>query len=140
MVPGNELSPAGTAKVLIVEDNSTTREILRAILRSDDRVTVIGTAMTGEKALEFVEAHDTDLVCLDIGLPGLDGFVVLKELRAKHPNIRVLMISGEATSQAVKDSLKAGASGFVVKPFNAEKVLRSVHAALAAPVPAPKAS
>jgi len=124
------------AKILIVDDNRIIREVLRGLIRHDEQLQVVGVAANGESALEMIAQLKPDLVCCDILMPGLDGIAVLRAIHAAHPGTRVIVVSGESRPDIVSKALKAGASGFVVKPFNAEKVLRSIHTALASPVPA----
>lgn len=123
------------AKILIVDDNRIIREVLRGLIRHDDRLAVVGTAANGESALEMIGTLHPDLVCLDVLMPGPDGIAILRTIHAQYPGTRVIVVSGESTPHIVSSALRAGASGFVVKPFNAEKVLRTIHAALRAPVP-----
>lgn len=123
------------AKILIVDDNRIIREVLKGLIRHDDGLHVVGVAANGESALEMVASLRPDLVCLDVLMPGLDGISVLRAIHAAHPGTRVILVSGESRKDIVSRALRAGASGFVVKPFNAEKVLRTIHTALAAPVP-----
>lgn len=123
------------AKILIVDDNRIIREVLRGLIRHDDRLAVVGTAANGESALEMISTLHPDLVCLDVLMPGPDGIAILRTIHAQYPGTRVIVVSGESTPQIVSSALRAGASGFVVKPFNAEKVLRTIHAALRAPIP-----
>jgi two-component system, chemotaxis family, chemotaxis protein CheY len=122
-----------SARVLIVDDNPVIRTTLSGIIRHDPTLTVVGQAWSGEAALESVESHKPDVVCLDVNMPGIGGLDVLRRLREGHPTIRVVIITGEATSEIVKEALTLGAHGFVVKPFNAEKVLTAIHTALSGP-------
>ena len=123
------------ARVIIVDDNRIIREVLRGLIRHDNRLSVVGSAASGESALEMIGALRPDLVCLDILMPGIDGIACLRAIHTAYPGTRVILVSGESRKDIVSRALRAGASGFVVKPFNAEKVLRTIHAALAAPVP-----
>ena len=123
------------AKILIVDDNRIIREVLRGLIRHDETLMVVGAAANGEAALEMIGTLKPDLVCCDILMPGMDGIAVLRAIHAVHAGTRVILVSGESRPDIVSRALKAGASGFVVKPFNAEKVLRTIHAALNAPIP-----
>ena len=129
------MSTSKKAKILIVDDNRIIREVLRGLIRHDEGLTVVGTAASGEAALEQIGALKPDLVCLDILMPGIDGLAVLRMIHSTYPGTRVILVSGESTPSTVSRALRAGASGFVVKPFNAEKVLRTIHTALKSPVP-----
>jgi two-component system chemotaxis response regulator CheY len=123
------------ARILIVEDNRVVRDLLRGIMRNDAELEVVGEAASGESAIDLAEKLNPDLICLDVLLPGLDGIAILRALRAAHPEIRVVLVTGQATSSVVAEALGLGAAGFVVKPFNAARLISAVHGALAAPAP-----
>ena len=118
------------ASVVIIDDNEMTRRTLRGFLRHDECLAVVGEAATGEAALPTLDALQPDLVCLDILMPGMDGLSLLRIIREKHPQTRVVMISGAPTPNAVSQARELGAHAFIVKPFSAGKVLRAVRDAL----------
>jgi two-component system chemotaxis response regulator CheY len=122
-----------TARILIVEDNPVIRDLMRGIMRHDADLIVVGEAANGENAIDLAEKLRPDLVCLDVLLPGLDGIAILRALRAVHPETRVVLVTGQATSSIVSDALALGAAGIVVKPFNAARLISTVRSALAAP-------
>ena len=121
--------------LLIAEDNPVVREVLRGVIRHDDRLRIVGEAANGQLALELVESLKPDLVCLDVLMPGLDGLSALKTIKEKYPDTRVILVTGQSTSEVVSEALKLGASGFVVKPFNANQLLRAVYNALSLSAP-----
>ena len=124
------------SRILIVEDNAVIRDLLRGILRHDADLVVVGEAASGENAIDLAEKLRPDLICLDVLLPGLDGIAILRALRAMRPEMRVVLVTGQATNSIVSEALSLGASGFVVKPFNAARLLSAVRSALAsAPKP-----
>jgi two-component system chemotaxis response regulator CheY len=129
----NMTDRTGVRTILIAEDNPVVREVLRGIIRHDRRFSVIGEATNGQTALELVASLKPDLVCLDVLMPGLDGLSVLRTMHDEFPDTRVVLVTGQSTSEVVSEALALGASGFVVKPFNAEKLLRALHAALGMP-------
>jgi two-component system chemotaxis response regulator CheY len=124
--------------VLIAEDNPVVREVLRGVIRHDDRLRIVGEAANGQLALDLVDSLKPDLVCLDVLMPGLDGLTALKTIKEKYPDTRVILVTGQSTSEVVGEALKHGASGFVVKPFNANQLLRAVYNALS--ISAPKSA
>lgn len=120
--------------MVIAEDNPVAREVLRGIIRHDDRLKLVGEAANGQIALELVESLRPDLVCLDVLMPGLDGIEVLRVIAEQYPKTRVILVTGQSTSEVVTEALRQGACGFVVKPFSADKLLRAIHSALAKPL------
>ena len=134
-------SPRGRpSRIVIVEDNAVIRDLLRGILRNHADLTVVGEATSGESAIDLVEKLRPDLICLDVLLPGLDGISILRALRAVLPEMRAVLVTAQATSSMVSEALSLGASGIVVKPFNAARLLSAVRSALANPVIRPRAA
>ena len=119
---------ATPAKVLIVDDNDLMRTLLRGILRNEN-CQVIGDARNGILALEFIERNKPDIVFLDVMMPEMDGLEALLAIRKQHPEISVIMITGNPSVDNVKESIEGGAQGFIVKPFNSAKVLETMHRA-----------
>jgi len=112
-------------KILIVDDNDIMRALLRGILRNED-YQVVGEARNGIQALEMTERLVPDIVCLDVIMPEMDGLEALKTLKRDFPKVGVVMITGNASMENVQEALELGANGFVVKPFNAAKVLEAL--------------
>jgi two-component system chemotaxis response regulator CheY len=115
-------------RAVIVDDNESIRVVLRTIVRQAG-LQVVGEARDGETALEVVERGQPDLVCLDVVMPGRDGIEVLADLKRRHPHVRVLMITGQSDRETVENMIRQGASGIVVKPFNAARVIDTIHRA-----------
>lgn len=122
------------AKILIVDDNDLMRALLRGILRNED-YHIIGEARNGAVALEFIKRDKPDLICMDVMMPEMDGLEALQSIKAEHPEIIVIMITGNPSKENVQESIKGGASGFIIKPFNAAKVLDTLEHALGAAKP-----
>ena len=111
--------------VLVVDDDNLMREMLKAILRSEE-YQVVGEASNGEDALALCARLKPRLVLLDINMPKMDGLQVLEAIRQAQPETKIIMVSAEATMDKVTEAIKKGAAGFVVKPFNAARVLDKV--------------
>lgn len=121
--------------VLVVDDNDTTRAMLRGIFRQEG-AQVLGEAKDGVAAIAACRKLKPLLVCLDVRMPNSDGLDVLKEIRGEFPQTRVLMVTASTERETVQSAIKAGASGYVVKPFNAARVVDAVRQALISPLPA----
>ncbi|MDB5888575.1 MAG: response regulator [Rhodocyclales bacterium] len=111
--------------VLVVDDNDTTRAMLRGILRQEG-AEVVGEAKDGPTAILACRKLKPKLVCMDVLMPNSNGVDALKEIRSELPDIRVLMVTGSADRETVQAAIQAGASGYVVKPFNAARVVDAV--------------
>lgn len=118
-------------KVLIVDDNDLMRTLLRGILRHEE-YQIVGEAKNGVIALDMVERLMPDIICMDVMMPEMDGLAALQRIKAAHPAIIVVMITGNASVENVQGSIQGGASGFIVKPFNAAKVIDTLHRAWSA--------
>ena len=108
--------------VVLIDDNSTMRMTLRAIIRTVG-LTVVAEAAHGEGALELIERHRPDLVCLDVSMPGRSGLEVLAELRSAQPTLPVLMITGMTQRDTVQRMHALGATAIIVKPFVPARVI-----------------
>ena len=114
--------------ILIVDDEVSICQTLGGILTDEGHEVV--TAASGEEALRVVEEELPDLVLLDIWLPGIDGIEVLKAIKAAHPQILVVMMSGHSTIETAVKATKLGAFDFIEKPLSLEKVILVVNHAL----------
>lgn len=125
-------TPPGPRKlrVLVVDDSAFNRRTIAEILSSIPGVEVIGKAGDGEQALSMVLAEKPDLVTLDLEMPRMDGFTLLKVLMAKQPT-PVIVVSGRGAKPDVFRALELGAIDFVVKPStNATLELASIRSEL----------
>ena len=113
--------------VVVVDDDSMMREMLKLILRGDN-YSVIGEASNGSGAIAQCKKLKPDLVLLDINMPEVDGMKALEGIREACPETVVVMVSAEATMDRVKEAIKKGAAGFVVKPLKTANVLRNIAA------------
>ena len=111
-------------RVLVVDDDTLMREVLKALLREEGFV-VAGEAKDGASALAQMERSRPDLVCLDVNMPGMSGLDVLKSIKRKAPEVRVVMITGDSTLGTVREAV-----GFIIKPFKAGRVGATLRAAL----------
>ncbi|MBC3875666.1 response regulator [Undibacterium flavidum] len=113
--------------VLIVDDNDMTRETLRVILRHDG-YNVVGEAHDGDSALEAATRLKPDIILLDVVMPKVSGIEALKSIRMIMQDVFVLMVTANKDQDTVSEVVKSGISGYIIKPFNAKKVLDTVQA------------
>jgi signal transduction histidine kinase/ActR/RegA family two-component response regulator len=129
--------PAGEApgategeRILVAEDNADMRAYLRTVLAPH---WIVEFEADGARALEAARARRPDLVLTDVMMPGLDGFALLRALRAEEPtrDVPVVMLSARAGEEARVEGLEAGADDYVVKPFGARELAARIRAQLA---------
>jgi len=113
--------------VLIADDHTVVRQGLKHILSNDPQLEVVGEASNGEEVLSMVEALKVDSVVLDITMPGKNGLDVLKELKRKHPQLPVLVLSMHPEDQFAIRVLKAGASGYVTKESAPDELIGALR-------------
>lgn len=109
-------------KVLIADDAAFMRMMLKDILTKNGHE-VVGEAANGVEMLSKYEETQPDIVTLDITMPEMDGLTAIKELRKKHPDANVIMCSAMGQQSMVIDAIQSGAKDFIVKPFQADRVI-----------------
>ncbi|MBT5376841.1 MAG: UDP-3-O-[3-hydroxymyristoyl] N-acetylglucosamine deacetylase [Nitrospinaceae bacterium] len=115
-------------RILIVDDEKNIVSSLTGILSDEGyEVSITGD---GIEALEIIQTDPPDLVLLDIWLPGMDGIEVLKTVKAYHPEIEVLIMSGHGTIETAVKATKLGAQDFIEKPFSLERIIQSIEEVL----------
>jgi len=119
-------------RILVTDDTAFMRLLLQKIL-TEGGYDVVGEADNGKEAVRLFERHRPDLVTMDITMPILNGVEALKRIRAIDPDARVLMVSAMGQKNMVMQALREGAQGFLIKPFEKEKVLQAVAEVLATP-------
>jgi two-component system chemotaxis response regulator CheY len=118
------------ARVLVVDDAAFMRKVVSDALTKGGHE-VIGEASNGTEAVAQWQELKPELTTLDITMPEKDGLAALKEIMALDPAARVIMCSALGQESKVLEAVKAGARDFVVKPFQADRVLDAVGKALA---------
>lgn len=112
-------------KILVVDDEDALRTVLSGELAGEGYE--VETAADGDEAINVVQARTFDLVLLDIKMPKVDGFEVLKFLKSKYPNIKVIMLTGFADLKNAIESKKLGAEDFVSKPYDLVDLLTTIE-------------
>lgn len=117
----------GSVKILYIEDNAANLKLVETILRKQHDLTLI-TATNGEYGLELARRYQPDMILLDIKLPGLDGFAVLKALQeiVETRHIPVIALSADAMPLDVQRGLDAGFRQYLTKPINATELTETI--------------
>jgi len=116
------------AKILVVDDAMFMRKVVSDALLSGGHE-VVGEASNGQEAIDRYKELRPDVVTLDITMPEKDGIAALHEIIALDPSARIVMCSALGQETKVLEAVKAGAKDFVVKPFQADRVIAAVSKA-----------
>ena len=116
-------------RVLVVDDAAFMRMMVKDIL-SKNGYEIVGEAENGMKALEKYQELKPDLVTMDITMPEMDGITAVKEIKKVDPGAKVVMCSAMGQQAMVIEAIQAGARDFIVKPFQAARVLEAIRKAV----------
>ncbi len=114
-------------RVFLVEDHSIVRRCLSMLMARRTDVEVVGEAETAGEALEQVGQLQPDLVITDIALPDDTGVNLSREIRSRHPQTRVLILTSRGDDRAIIGTIVGGASGFLLKEFQSQQILEAVR-------------
>ena len=126
--PTGDESPAA-GYILIIDDEAAIRESLQTLLELEGYT--VETTENGEDGLTRIAEHPYDLVLLDFALPGMNGIEVLQEIRERDPQLSVIMITAYGTVENAVKAMQSGATNFIQKPWDNEKLLADVRGAVA---------
>lgn len=116
-------------RILIVDDAAFMRMMIKDILTKNG-YEVVGEAQDGAEAVDKYQELLPDLVTMDITMPEMDGITALKKIKEINPNAIIIMCSAMGQQAMVIDAIQAGAKDFIVKPFQADRVIEAIQKAL----------
>jgi two-component system, NarL family, response regulator NreC len=102
-------------KVLIADDHAIVRAGLRALIRAEPGLELVGEAAGGYEAIAMVEKNRPDVLVLDLSMPDLDGISVTRNIRPRFPGLRILVLTLHEDEALLKEAIKAGAAGYILK-------------------------
>lgn len=114
-------------KVLITDDDALIRDSLKIILELEDDIEVVGTASTGQEAFEMCQKLRPDLVLMDIRMPVLDGVLGTKLIKEHFKNIKVLILTTFKDDEYIKEAIKNGSEGYILKNQSSESIIESIR-------------
>lgn len=117
-------------RLLIADDHTVLRSGLRMLLDAQDGLTVIGEASSGAQVLALAESLQPDLILLDLSMPGLGGLEALPLIRKTVPHTRVLILTMHDDESYLRQALRDGASGYVLKRAADTELLSAIHAVM----------
>jgi pilus assembly protein CpaE len=114
-------------RLVIVDDIAETREHLTKLLSFEPDIEVVGSAASGEEALELTGRLNPDILLMDINMPGMDGIATTERISAEHPSTSIIMMSVQGEADYLRRSMLAGAREFLVKPFSSDELTASIR-------------
>ena len=122
------MSSTSPVRVVVVDDNFIARLGITTFLRQQPQIQVVGEADGGLSALKLVGERDVDVVLADMKMPGFDGVALTEQLRAQHPNVKVLVLSHYEGDENIFRALRAGALGYLTKESRGEEMVTAIAA------------
>jgi two-component system response regulator NreC len=117
-------------KVLIADDHAIIRTGLRALIKAESTMELIGEATDGRETIEIAERGQPDVLILDLSMPDLDGITVTKRIKARFPGMHILVLTVHEDDALVRAAIGAGASGYIVKRAAESELVAAIHRVL----------
>ena len=114
-------------RVILADDHALVRQGIRQFLEEANDISVVAEAANGEEAVRLVEQHRPDVAVLDVQMPVLNGIEATRQIRARFPGIRILILTAYDEDPYVFALLQAGANGYILKSADADDLLQAVR-------------
>lgn len=114
-------------RIILAEDHIVVREGLKMLLNAQPDMEVVGEADDGKAAVQMALEHQPDVLVMDISMPELSGAQATRQLKRLLPKLKILVLSVHADKSYLRELLKAGASGYVLKRAAAEELINAIH-------------
>jgi DNA-binding NarL/FixJ family response regulator len=118
-----------TVRVLLADDESMIRAGLRMVLDAEPDLVIVGEAADGARAVTAAAALRPDVVLMDVRMPGMDGIAATRRILAADADVKVVVLTTFREDAYVKEALRAGASGFLLKVASPERLVEAIRAA-----------
>lgn len=116
-----------TIRILVVDDHGVLRAGLTTLLNAQPDMEVVGEADNGNDALQLTSETQPDVILMDISMPDMDGIEATKRIKQLNPQARVLILSLHEDSELIKESIRSGARGYILKKALKEDLIRAIH-------------
>jgi len=113
--------------ILVCDDQAIVRKGIRALLATESKIVVIGEAENGRDAISRVEALRPDVILMDLVMPEMDGIEAIRQITARQPKARIVVLTSFATDDKVFPAIKAGALGYLLKDSSPTELLQAIQ-------------
>ena len=117
-------------RVVVVEDHTLLRQGLIALITADDNIEVVGETNNGRDAIQLAHSSNPNLILMDLSMPGLNGIEAMIEIKKRNPKIKVLVLTVHMAEEYIKQSLKAGADGYILKHSTGLELLQAINSVI----------
>jgi DNA-binding NarL/FixJ family response regulator len=114
-------------KILLCDDQAVIRDGLELLLQLEKDIQVVGSASDGAEAIELAAQKLPDLVLMDLKMPGVNGIEATRQIRAKFPDIKILVLTTYDDDEWLFDAIRAGASGYLLKDTPRQKIIEAIR-------------
>ncbi len=114
-------------RVYITDDHQIVRRGIRQLLSTEAGIEVVGEASNGKEAIADVDKLKPDIVLMDLVMPVMDGIEAIRQIKASHPSIQILVLTSFATDDKVFPAIKAGALGYLIKDTGPEELIEAIR-------------
>ena len=125
--PGAAAAAQKPIRVLLVDDHTIVRKGIRALLAQVAHITVVGEASNGQEAVTQAHALDPDVTLIDLAMPVMDGIEAIRQIMARQPGARVLVLTNFMSDDKVFPAIKAGALGYLLKDSEPADLIRAIE-------------
>lgn len=113
-------------RLIITDDHPVIRDGIKTILTTEEDIDLVGCAGSGDELLELLKTQETDVILMDINMPGMNGIEATKAVKKKYPEIKILSFSQYDEKRFVKQLLKNGANGYLLKNSAANELVSAI--------------
>lgn len=114
-------------RLFIADDHQMIIDGLRSLLEGEEHITIVGHAQSGLGVLKYLENNTCDIILLDINMPEYDGLLTAREVKKKHPEVKILILSMHNSRNVIDDVLKSGAEGYILKNAGRAELLNAIE-------------
>jgi DNA-binding NarL/FixJ family response regulator len=115
-----------TCRMVLAEDHTILREGLRVLLSSEPGLEIVCEAKDGWEAVRCVDANAPDMILMDLSMPKMNGLDAMRDIRKRHPETKILVLTVHSTEEYIHAALEAGADGYVLKDSSHEELLMAI--------------